>query len=543
MLGIAGRCEKSVVISPDSDESSIPKVFDKICVVVQTTTQKKNFKKIVKFIKNTCKDAVIFDTICGATKERQDEAAKLAARSDTFLVIGDKNSSNTRSLAQVAADVCTNVCQIERADELKKVRVFGNIGITAGASAPDWIIKEVIDTMEETKTNGELSFAEEFEKSLITLNTGDVVRGTVIGVTPTEVYVNLGYKADGVIPASQISDDPAAKPEEMFKVGDEIEAFVYRVSDVEGTVGLSMKKLSTMRSWTNIEAAFEEKKDVDGKIIEVVNGGVIALWEGVRIFVPASLASDRYLSDLSVLLGKTFPIRLRDINRGRRKVIGSIKDIINEEKHAKQAEFWAKIDAGQTEFTGTVKTLTNFGAFVDLGGVDGLIHISQLSWTHSKNPSEVLAVGDTVTVSILEVNRETGKISLGYRKSEDNPWEILKASKNVGDVIEVKIVRLTNFGAFAEIIPGIDGLIHISQIANKRIDKPSDVLKVGETVEAKIMAIDFDAKRVSLSIRALLPVEAPVGETPAEETSTVEEKVVEEAVPVEEAPAAEEAAE
>ena len=391
--------------------------------------------------------------------------------------------------------------------------------------------------MEETKRD-ELSFAEELEKSLITLNTGDVVRGTVIDVTPTEVYVNLGYKADGVIPASQISDDPSVKPEDKFKIGDEVEAFVYRVSDVEGTVGLSLKRLTSMRSWTNVEVAFEEKRDITGKVIEVVQGGVIALWEGVRIFIPASLANDRYLSDLSVLVGKEVPIRLRDINRGRKKVVGSIKDILVEEKQKNQAEFWAKIDAGQTEFDGKVKTLTNFGAFVDLGGVDGLIHISQLSWTHIKHPSDVLSVGDAVKVNIIDANRETGKISLGYRKAEDNPWEILKATKNEGDVIDVKIVRLTTFGAFAEIIPGIDGLIHISQIANRRIDKPSDVLTVGDVVQAKIVSIDFENKKVSLSIRALLPVEAPAEtEAPAEE----EAPIAEEAPAETEAPAEEEA--
>ena len=533
VLGIAGRCKKSFVISPDSEAPDLSE-FDRVCVVSQTTAKEKNYKKITNFIKNTCKDAVIFDTICKATQKRQEEAAEIASHSDTFIVIGDKNSSNTRSLAQVAADVCKNVYQIEDANGLKNVNAYGLIGITAGASAPDWIIKEVLKTMEETKRD-ELSFAEEVEKTLITLNTGDVVRGTVIDVTPTEVYVSLAYKADGVIPASQISDDPSVKPADKFKIGDEVEAFVYRVSDVEGTVGLSIKKLTSMRSWTNIEAAYEEKRDITGKVIETVHGGVIALWEGVRIFIPASLANDRYLSDLSVLVGQEVPIRIRDINRGRRKVIGSIKDILVEEKKKKQEEFWAKIDAGQTEFDGKVKTLTNFGAFVDLGGVDGLIHISELSWTHIKHPSEVLAVGDDVKVNIIDANRETGKISLGFRKKEDNPWEILKATKNEGDIIDVKIVRLTAFGAFAEIIPGIDGLIHISQIANKRIDKPSDVLKVGETVQVKIVSIDFENKKVSLSIRALLHVEEAPAEAPAAE------EVAEEAPA--EAPAAEEVAE
>ncbi len=519
--GISGRCRREAIVI-SHEEEIIPKLSGKspLCVVAQTTANKKNYKNLIKIIKNTCQDVVFFDTICNATRRRQSEAESLSKESDIMIVIGDKQSRNTLKLAEVSEKHCKNVYHIENSASLTGLDFSGRIGITAGASAPDWIIKEVLKTMEENMAKTELSFAEELEKSLLTLNTGDVVTGTVIGITPTEVYVDLGYKADGVISASELSEDPALKPEDIVKIGDTIEAFVYRVSDVEGTVGLSMKKLKSIKGWEEIQKAFDEKQDLVGKVIEAVSGGVIATALGSRIFIPATLASDRYVSDLSTLVGKEYKIRLRDINRARRKIVGSIKDILLEEKEKLTKAFWEKIDAGQVEFDGTVKTITNFGAFVDLDGVDGLIHISQLSWNHIKHPSEVLSVGDKVKVTILDANRETGKISLGYRRDEDNPWTIAKSKFGVNDVVSVKVVRLTNFGAFVELIPGIDGLVHISQIANKRIEHPSSELSVGQEVEALITDIDWEAKKVALSIRALLPEEAPA---PAVEEAKEEE--------------------
>lgn len=518
VTGIAGRCRGAALTVASEDEAMrISGENEHICLVAQTTANKEDYKKIIKIIKNTCKDTVFFDTICNATMIRQQEAEELSKQCDRMIVIGDRKSRNTNKLCDVASRHCKNVVLAERADGIKNLALSGITGVTAGASAPDWIIKEVLKTMEENKTNTELSFAEEFEKSLTTLNTGDVVKGTVISITPTEVNVDLGFKYDGVISASELTDDPTLKPEDIVHVGDTVEAFVYRVSDVEGTVGLSVKKLKSIKGWDEIQKAFEEKKDVTGKIIEAVSGGVIAIADGCRIFIPASQANDRYLADLSVLVGKELPIRIRDINKGRRKVLGSVKDVLLEEKEKLSKAFWDKVDAGEKEFKGTVKTLTNFGAFVDLGGVDGLIHISELSWNHVKHPSDVLSVGDEVTVRLIDANKETGKISLGYRKAEDNPWVIAQNTLHVNDVIKAKVVRLVSFGAFVEIIPGVDGLIHISQIANKRIDKPSDELSVGQEVEALITDINWDTQKIALSIRALLPDEAPAAEEVAEE--------------------------
>ncbi len=523
VLGINGRCgEEAIVIGKEEEVSSKINPSDAICVVSQTTFEREKWKKILNLIKNTCKDTCFFDTICSATNMRQKEAGEIAEISDVMVVIGDKKSSNTAKLREICKARCARVYHVEDAEDLRRQHpvLSGNIGVTAGASAPDWIIKEVLYTMEEN-IQKDVSFEEELKKSLVTLSTGDIVKGTVIGITPTEVYVDLGYKSDGVYNASELAALPDAKPEDVVKVGDEVEVYVYRVSDVEGTVGLSIKKLASIKGWKVVNEAYENGVDLQGKITEVVNGGVIVVSNGVRIFVPASQANDRYLSDLSVLVGRDVPVRIIDINKARRKIVGSIKAILLEQKEKAMTEFWAKIDAGQKEFVGTVKTLTSFGAFVDIGGIDGLVHISELSWNHIKNPAEVVSVGDALTVTILDANRETGKISLGYKKAEDNPWEIAKEKLHVDDVVKVKIVRLVPFGAFAEIIPGIDGLIHISQIANKRIGKPQDVLSVGDEVEAMITDINWETKKVALSIRALLPEEAPAApaeEAPAETT-------------------------
>ncbi len=538
VLGINGRCENSAAVIAEEDEvSSKIKGCGPICVVAQTTFEREKWKKILNLIKNTCKDTLFFDTICSATNERQSEAGKIAAESDTMVVIGDKHSSNTAKLREICRGLCPNVYHVEDAADFKRISplLYGQIGVTAGASAPDWIIKEVLYTMEEN-IQKDVSFEEELKKSLVTLSTGDIVKGTVIGITPTEVYVDLGYKSDGVINASEFATTPDAKPEDVVKVGDELEVYVYRVSDVEGTVGLSIKKLASLKGWKVVNEAFENGVDLQGKITEVVNGGVIAVSNGVRIFIPASQANDRYLSDLSVLIGRDVPIRIIDINKARRKIVGSVKAILVEEKEKAMKEFWEKIDAGQKEFRGVVKTLTSFGAFVDIGGIDGLVHISELSWNHIKNPAEVVAVGDEIDVTILDANRETGKISLGYKKPEDNPWKIARVKLHVDDIVKVKVVRLVPFGAFAEVIPGIDGLIHISQIANKRIGKPSDVLSVGDMVDVMITDINWETKKVALSIRALLPEE----EAPAvEEAAAAEETVAAEEAPV----AVEEAAE
>lgn len=357
---------------------------------------------------------------------------------------------------------------------------------------------------QNTKENtAEGNFEEMLEESLKSLNTDEKVHGVVVGVTPTEVLVDVGRKQAGYVPASELSADPNVKPEDVVKVGDEMDLLIMRTNDQEGTIMLSKKRLDAAKGWEKIAAAAEDETVLEGVVSEVIKGGVIAVAEGVRVFIPASQATASRSDPLDALLKKQVKFRIIEVNRGRKRAVGSIRSVLKDEKKALEEKFWETAEVNKV-YTGVVKSLTSYGAFVDLGGIDGMIHISELSWTRIKHPSEVVNVGDTVTVYVKALDREKGKISLGYKKPEDNPWEILKAQYPIESVVEVKIVGMTTFGAFAQVIPGIDGLIHISQIADHRIEKPQDVLKIGDVVKVKITDIDFDKHRVSLSIRALL---------------------------------------
>ena len=527
VMGINGWCNDEAVIFSTEEDVNCTLLADKdICVVSQTTFERNLWEKIIKIIKNTCNKVVFFDTICSATNDRQKSTATLAKESDLFIVIGGKNSSNTKKLYQIASSLCDKTLLVEGAWELPEgLYVPGErIGITAGASTPDWIIKEVFTTMVNAENlKGELNFAEAFEESLVTLNTGQIVTGTVVKVTPTEVYVDLGFKSEGIIPADELSEDPDVKPEDVVKMGEEVEVFVVRVNDAEGYVKLSKKKVDAKKGWATIENAAETQEILEGKVVEAVNRGIVVAVNGTRVFVPASQATERFVADLSTMVGETVSLRILNIKDDRRgkKAIGSIKSVLMEEKAKKSEAFWADVEVGK-KYTGTVKTITSFGAFVDIGGVEGLVHISELSWTRIKNVEEVVKVGDVVEVFIIEANAETKKISLGYKKTEDNPWVIAQNTMAVGDVRNVKVVRLLPFGAFVEIIPGVEGLIHVSQIDTKRIGKPADVLTVGQMVDAQIVEADWEAKKIGLSIKVLL--------APAVEEAPAAEEVAEEAV-------------
>ncbi|MBR5236840.1 MAG: bifunctional 4-hydroxy-3-methylbut-2-enyl diphosphate reductase/30S ribosomal protein S1 [Clostridia bacterium] len=532
VIGINGWCDDSALIIESLEQvetQDLPQ--DNVCIVAQTTFNKNIYKKIIFFLKKTCQSSTIFDTICNATDERQAEAQTLAGQVDAMLVLGGQNSSNTQKLYQICKSICPEVYCAESIHALGDLSPFQNkrVGITAGASTPAVIIKEAINKME----NQEKDFATLLEESLKPIFTGDTVTGTVIEVGPTEVIVDLGVKQDGIIPASEISDDPALTPEDIVKVGDEIQCFVVRVNDVEGKITLSKKKLDSYKTWEAIIKAQENGDILEGKVDSVVNGGVIVTYKSYRVFVPASLANDRFLTDLNELVGNVVPFKIIDINERRRRIVGNIKTVLMAQKQELEKAFWETAEVGK-KYTGIVKSLKNFGAFVDIGGVDGLVHISELSWSRIKHPSEVVNVGDAIEVYIKDIADDTKRISLGYKNPLENPWEIAKAKLNVDDVVKAKIVRMLPFGAFAEIMPSIDGLIHISQIAAKRIEKPQDELSIGQEVDVKIVDIDWENKKIALSIRALLPeAEAPaVEEAPAAEEAPV----------VEEAPATEEVA-
>ena len=525
VAAIAGWCRRPVVLEGVAELSNwletAPERRDiPLTMVSQTTSTRFIWDSCVEKAKKECTNLKIFDTICNATCKRQSEAQALAARSDAMVVIGGRESSNTKRLAELCGALCPMVVWIERAAELEPSNLCrkASIGITAGASTPEWIIKEVYDKMSDENIEIEESFAEMLEKSIKTLNTGEKVMGVVTGITPTEIYVDLGTKHAGYIPVSELTDDPTAKVEDLVKIGDEIETYVMRVNDQEGVVTLSKKRLDTVKSWDDIEQAREEHTTVEGVVTEENKGGVVVSIKGVRVFVPASQTGLPRETPMSQLLKQHVRLRITEVNRARRRVVGAIRAVEAEERAAKAAEVWANIEENK-RYTGTVKSLTSYGAFVDIGGVDGMVHISELSWSRIKHPSEVVSVGDTVEVYVISFDKEKKKISLGMKDRSQNPWEVFTGKYQPGDVANVRVVKLMTFGAFAEVVPGVDGLIHISQIADHRIDKPGDVLSEGQMVDVKIIDIDYDNKKVSLSIRALLEG----GDEPAESEDVNEE--------------------
>ena len=528
VIGINGWCNYEADVI-DSESTIIENDYSdsKLCVVAQTTIKKNNFVQIVQILKKTCKSTIEFDTICSATRNRQEEAAELARNSDCMIVIGGLKSSNTKKLYEISKKLCHETYHVETAEQIPQKQYY-KIGITAGASTPVRIIREVVKAMSENLKNEE-SFAELFEQyDQKTLNNGDIIDGQVVEVRKNEVIVDLGgFKYNGQLAVDQITDDPSLEPSDVVKEGDTIRVYVVGVNDAEGKVVLSRKKLIAMESWNKIKAAYESGEIMEGKIIKSVKGGLVALSDGAQVFIPARQVSEKYVSDLQSLVGTTLTFKLIELDERRKRVVGSARVLLEAERKAKEEAFWADAQEGK-HYSGTVKSLTSFGAFVDIGGVDGLVHISELSWNKIKHPSEVCAVGDVMDVYIKEINAETKKISLGFKKLEDNPWTIAQSKVSVGDVITVKIVRMMPFGAFAEIIPSVDGLIHISQIADKRIGKPEDVLSIGQEVEVKVTEANWDEKKISLSIRALIEKEEPeeVIEAPAEE----EEEQAEEAL-------------
>lgn len=519
--GIKGHCNsKSFVFKNETELKNIIDnnseiKFEKVCVVSQTTFDVSKWKKCLKIVNLLCTNALIFDTICNATAERQKEAKKLAKQSDLMIIIGGKQSSNTQKLKSVCLPYCKTIL-IETAAELpiKDIKMANSIGITAGASTPASIIKEALEIMTDILENKNVNeiekgdqedqnFEQMLEESLKNMNSDGKVLGTVVGIAPNEVYVDVGRKQSGFIPLSELSNDPNAKPEDLVKIGDEIELLIMRVNDQEGTIMLSKKRIDNLKAWEDIVNANKEDRVLEGKVLEVIKGGLVALVNGMKVFVPASLATASKSEPLENLINQNVKLKIIEVNKNRKRAVASIRAVLNEEKKLLADKFWQNVEIGK-HYKGIIKSLTSYGAFVDLGGLDGMIHISELSWDRIKHPSDVVKVGEMVEVYIKDLDKEKGRISLGFKRAEDNPWEILKKDYPVGTIVDVTIVGLTSFGAFARILPGIDGLIHISQISDHRIEKPQDVLKIGQEVKAIITDIDFDKKRISLSIRKLL---------------------------------------
>ncbi len=532
VIGIKGHCDGEVyVFETPTDLDKLlqnlgKKVNNPMIMVAQTTYNVNLWGESAEISKKYCTNLEIYDTICSATSARQQEAISLAKESDLMVVIGGRESSNTQKLRHICEEECDTVL-IQTVDELDKQVLVGRrqIGVTAGASTPAYIIKEAIYAMDEMMKNNleeEMDFAQLLDQyqDNAKLYVGKKVRGTVAQVAPNEIHVDIGAKQSGVVTADELTDDPTLTTSDIVKVGDEIDLMVLKVNDQDGLVMLSKKRCDAQAGFEVIKEAYEAGEILDGVVTDVVKSGVLVLTNKTKIFVPASHVAMHKVEDLSTMLKKQVKIKILEINDKRGRALASIKaaekEAYAEERKVAEEKFWAEAEVGK-KYTGEVKSLTEYGAFVDLGGVDGMIHRSELSWTKRiRKASDVLKVGDVVEVYIRELDAEKKRISLGYRKQEDNPWEILKSTYNVGDTAKVTIVSFTDYGAFAKVIPGIDGLIHISQIANQRVEKIADFLQIGQEVDVQIIDIDYDKKRVSLSMRALLEDEEPVEDVAAE---------------------------
>ncbi len=542
-IAISARAKESVIVESEAELEKLAcegffEGSEPLSVVAQTTADREIWKKCVNSLKNLCTNPKIFDTICSATQTRQSEAAALAEKADIAIVIGDKMSGNSARLRDICAARCKTYF-ISNWEELVPYlpEILGAkpklICITAGASTPVGIIEEVnnnmtneteifegekvLDTTLAAEENLEATsvvteddsaesdaetFAEMVDKSMKTLHTGQRVKGIVTRVTGSEIQMDLGTKHAGFIPVSELSDDPGVKPENIAKVGDELEVFVTKVNDAEGFAMLSKKRVDAAKGWDDIEAARENRTILEGTVVEINKGGVVITVNGVRVFVPASHSGVPKDKPLDHLMKQKVALRITEINRAKKRILGSIRYANEDIRKAAQAKLWESVEVGNV-YEGTVKSLTAFGAFIDIGGADGMAHVTELTWDRIKHPSEAVKVGDTVTAKVIALDREKKKISLTLKDQSENPWEKFVSAYNVGDIAEVKIVKVVDFGAFAQIIPGVDGLIHISQLADKRVSKPSEIVSEGDIVSAKIIDIITERKKISLSIRAI----------------------------------------
>ncbi|MEG0339399.1 MAG: bifunctional 4-hydroxy-3-methylbut-2-enyl diphosphate reductase/30S ribosomal protein S1 [Oscillospiraceae bacterium] len=504
--GIVGHTDKEVFVFSNIEELkafSTPEIIQKMAILVaQTTFEVTKWLECVKFIKKVYTNALIFDTICSATWARQQEAEELAQRCDLMVVIGGRYSSNTQKLVSVAQKY-TRVISLESANELD-LNLLHNVqcvGVTAGASTPASIIEEVLDTMSESIKEEELSFAEMLEGfEAPTVYGGKDVKGIVTGISPNEVQVDIGTKHTGIIKLEELIDDQSLPIESLVKKGDELDLIVVKVNDQDGIVYLSQRQFEARKGEVEVRAAVESGAVLDGYVKEFNKGGLVAVVKGVNVFIPASQATLRRGDDYTTLVRQHVKLKIKQCDGQR--IIGSIRDVMSAQQDMAREAFWGNVEIGK-HFKGTVKSLTSYGAFVDIGGVDGLVHISELSWSRIKHPSEVVNVGDEIDVYVKDLDEENHKVSLGYKNVADDPWEKLRTEFPIGTVFKAPVVSITKFGAFVRMLPGIDGLVHISEISSERVEKVSDALAVGQEVEVKLIDIDFDKKRISLSMKVL----------------------------------------
>ncbi len=509
VIGINGWCDDTAyIIADEADLENIPYGSDDpVAVFSQTTFEKNKYRKIIDKIKISFKNLQEFDTICKSTLKRQEEAEELSKKCDIMIVLGGERSSNTKKIYDICKTNCEETYLAENLSKLPRDLKLKNkkAGITAGASTPANVIREVYKHMNESVSKEkDLSFEDAINQASLRLSSGSVVKGKVIGRTDEELYIDVSYKSDGVLPKEEFGDEEEFA---ALKAGDEIEVYVTRVNDNEGYVLLSKKRVDSIRSADAVKRAFEEKTPLKAKVRNAVKGGVIAEHKGFEIFVPASQISDAYIRDLSSVVGNTIDVLITEFDLRKKRVIGSARVIIEKEKEENLGRLWDEIEVGK-EYEGTIKSFVDFGAFVNIGPIDGLLHISEMSWSQIKHPSDIFKVGEKIKVTILSYDEDKKKVSLGYRREEDNPWYMISEEIKAGDEIDVRIVRIVPFGAFAEIKPGVEGLIHISNISHKRLGHPAEVLRIDEIVRVKVLEVDESNKRVALSIKELLAPDA-----------------------------------
>ncbi len=503
VTGIIGWTGHQGIVVETPEQAQKLQPLKKIGIISQTTQPENNFNKIVSVLENKAEEIKTYNTICHATKDRQDAAVELAKKVDVMVVIGGKNSANTMKLARLCTETGTPTYHIETAGEIEMGWLSDKkiIGIAAGASTPDWIIEEVKRYMEEEINQENLQKQLEDALTIKELHKGDIVKGMVVQVRDDEVLVDVGGKSEGVIPLRECSCCDIRSPKELFKIGDEVEVAVIRVQDDEGKILLSKRKADAEKAWDILKTAMEDKTVVEGVVTEVVKGGLL-VDVGVQGFLPASLVERGYVEELSKYVGEMLSALVIEVNRESRKVILSRKAILEEEYRAKRTDLWTEIEEGQVR-KGKVRRLTNFGAFVDLGGIDGLLHVSEMAWFRVGHPSEILKENDEIEVFVLSVDKKSEKVSLSLKKILPSPWQDIEAKYGVGRIVSGKIVRLAPFGAFVELEPGVDALIHISQFSDRKISNPSEVVNVGDEITAKIVDLDLEKHKISMSVKQL----------------------------------------
>lgn len=520
IIGINGYCNNEAIIIEDCEQAKSAKVEDaNLCLISQTTANSKKYDEIYKILKDRFPNLEKFDTICKATQKRQLETVEMAKKADIMIVVGGRNSSNTRKLFEICRQHCVKTYWVEQASELSPDKFIGcnYIGITVGASTPDRIVEEVLEYMsEEVKQGSSSEFERALEESLVELRNGQLVKGKVISLNEKEVFLDVGYKIDGTINIDEFPKDAEGKPQ--IKEGDEVEAVVAKVKDSEGIVYLSKRRADERKAFEKVNKLFDDNETFKARVKEVVKGGLILDVFGVNGFMPASLVSDRFVRNLNKYVGRKLKVKIIENDRRRRKLILSGKAVIEEENERLEKEVWSQLEIGSV-INGRIKSLTNFGAFVDVGGIDGLLHITEMSWAKIGHPSDMFEVGQDVVVYVKSFDREEKKISLGYKREEDNPWYDAEEKYASGNIVKAKIVRILPFGAFVRLEEGIDALVHISQISNKRLGTPDEVLNEGMEVDVAIVDIDIEKRKINASIKAVKPIDPEISEEEKESDS------------------------